>query len=87
MVVAATVLEHDLGASGDGDLLGRERVVEGVDVFGHAVDQFGDFLAEDLGDTGDRTSLATIPADKTARAAFIARSPGVIAGLPAAEMV
>jgi nicotinate-nucleotide pyrophosphorylase (carboxylating) len=44
-------------------------------------------LAEDIGDAGDRTSLATIPADKTARAAFIARSPGVIAGLPAAEMV
>jgi nicotinate-nucleotide pyrophosphorylase (carboxylating) len=44
-------------------------------------------LAEDLGDAGDRTSLATIPADKIARAAFIARAPGVIAGLPAAAMV
>jgi nicotinate-nucleotide pyrophosphorylase (carboxylating) len=44
-------------------------------------------LAEDLGDAGDRTSLATIPADKTARAAFVARSPGVIAGLPAAAAV
>ncbi len=44
-------------------------------------------LAEDLGDAGDRTSLATIPTDKFARAAFIARSPGVIAGLPAATMV
>jgi nicotinate-nucleotide pyrophosphorylase (carboxylating) len=44
-------------------------------------------LAEDLGDAGDRTSLATIPADKSARAAFVARSPGVIAGLPAAAMV
>lgn len=44
-------------------------------------------LAEDLGEAGDRTSLSTIPADATARAAFVARSPGVIAGLPAAEMV
>ncbi|MBA4064357.1 MAG: nicotinate-nucleotide diphosphorylase (carboxylating) [Isosphaera sp.] len=44
-------------------------------------------LAEDLGDTGDRTSLATIPEDATGRAAFVARSPGVVAGLPAAGMV
>jgi nicotinate-nucleotide pyrophosphorylase (carboxylating) len=44
-------------------------------------------LAEDLGTAGDRTSLATIPADKSATAAFVARSPGVVAGLPAAEMV
>ena len=44
-------------------------------------------LAEDLGDGGDRTSLATIPADKSARAAFIARVPGVIAGLPTAALV
>ncbi len=44
-------------------------------------------LAEDLGDTGDRTSLATIPADATASAAFVARSPGVVAGLPVAELV
>ena len=44
-------------------------------------------LAEDLGPTGDRTSLATIPAATTSRAAFVARSPGVVAGLPAAELV
>jgi nicotinate-nucleotide pyrophosphorylase (carboxylating) len=44
-------------------------------------------LAEDLGRTGDRTSLATIPAGTTATAAFVARSAGVVAGLPAAEMV
>jgi nicotinate-nucleotide pyrophosphorylase (carboxylating) len=44
-------------------------------------------LAEDLGTSGDRTSLSTIPADKTATAAFVARSPGVIAGLPAAALV
>jgi len=44
-------------------------------------------LAEDLGPTGDRTSLATIPAGSTATAALVARSPGVLAGLPAAAMV
>ena len=44
-------------------------------------------LAEDLGDCGDRTSLATIPADKRATAAFVARRSGVVAGLPVARMV
>ena len=44
-------------------------------------------LAEDLGTAGDRTSLATIPAGTTGQAAFVARSAGVVAGLPAAAMV
>jgi nicotinate-nucleotide pyrophosphorylase (carboxylating) len=44
-------------------------------------------LAEDLGDTGDRTTLALIPPDQPATAAFAARSPGVVAGLPAAAAV
>lgn len=44
-------------------------------------------LAEDLGETGDRTSTALIPADLPGRAVFAARSPGVVAGLPAAELV
>lgn len=44
-------------------------------------------LAEDLGDTGDRTSLATIPATAQATAAFVARSAGVVAGLPIAQWV
>ena len=44
-------------------------------------------LAEDLGTTGDRTSLSTIPADKQAVAAFVARTSGVLAGLPAAALV
>jgi nicotinate-nucleotide pyrophosphorylase len=35
-------------------------------------------LAEDLGTTGDRTSLATIPAATQSRAAFVARSAGVV---------
>ena len=44
-------------------------------------------LAEDLGTTGDRTSFATIPAAAMGTAAFVARLPGVVAGLPAAAMV
>ena len=44
-------------------------------------------LAEDLGDAGDRTSLATIPALKMATAAFVARDSGVVAGLSVARMV
>lgn len=44
-------------------------------------------LAEDLGTTGDRTSLATIPEATQAKAAFVARSPGVVAGLPVAARV
>ena len=43
-------------------------------------------LTEDLGNTGDRTSLATIPEATRARAAFVARSVGVVAGLPVAEL-
>jgi nicotinate-nucleotide pyrophosphorylase (carboxylating) len=44
-------------------------------------------LAEDLGPVGDRTSRALIPADRGGAAAFVARSAGVVAGLPAAAMV
>jgi nicotinate-nucleotide pyrophosphorylase (carboxylating) len=44
-------------------------------------------LAEDLGTTGDRTGMALIPADQSATAAFVARSGGVAAGLPAARIV
>lgn len=44
-------------------------------------------LAEDLGTTGDRTSLATIPEPTQASAAFVARGAGVVAGLPVAELV
>jgi nicotinate-nucleotide pyrophosphorylase (carboxylating) len=44
-------------------------------------------LAEDLGPVGDRTSLATIPATTQGTAAFVARSGGVLAGLPAAALV
>jgi nicotinate-nucleotide pyrophosphorylase (carboxylating) len=44
-------------------------------------------LAEDLGTAGDLTSQAIIPADLTGQAAFVARAPGVLAGLPAAQLV
>jgi nicotinate-nucleotide pyrophosphorylase (carboxylating) len=44
-------------------------------------------LAEDLGDAGDRTSSALIPADQPGRAAVVARTAGVVAGLPAAALV
>ncbi|HYH66884.1 MAG TPA: carboxylating nicotinate-nucleotide diphosphorylase [Urbifossiella sp.] len=44
-------------------------------------------LAEDLGAAGDRTSAALIPADQPGRAAFVARTAGVVAGLPAAALV
>ncbi len=38
-------------------------------------------LAEDLGDRGDITSEATIPADARGDGRFAARQPGVVAGL------
>jgi len=44
-------------------------------------------LAEDLGAAGDRTSRATIPESTRATAAFVARTEGVVAGLPVAERV
>src|SRR4051812_31232780 len=44
-------------------------------------------LREDLGERGDITTLAFIPAERTGRAAMVARSPGVLAGIPAAELV
>ncbi len=44
-------------------------------------------LAEDLGERGDVTSDALIPANRLARAAFVVRQPAVVAGLAAAAMV
>jgi nicotinate-nucleotide pyrophosphorylase (carboxylating) len=44
-------------------------------------------LAEDLGDDGDVTSQATMPEGLRGKAALVARSPGVLAGLEAAERV
>jgi nicotinate-nucleotide pyrophosphorylase (carboxylating) len=44
-------------------------------------------LTEDLSDDGDVTSRATIPDGRKGRAAFVARGPGVLAGLEAAERV
>jgi len=42
-------------------------------------------LAEDLGEAGDITTRATVPADAKARAVIAARKPGVIAGLDVAK--
>ncbi len=44
-------------------------------------------LAEDLGDEGDLTSLATIPPDARGSARLVARRPGVVAGLPVVAQV
>jgi nicotinate-nucleotide pyrophosphorylase (carboxylating) len=44
-------------------------------------------LAEDLRYGHDATTAATVPADAVAAAAFTAREPGVLAGLPAARAV
>lgn len=44
-------------------------------------------LAEDLGEAGDVTNVALVPADAVGRAAIVARAGGVIAGLPVAELV
>ncbi len=42
-------------------------------------------LAEDLGDAGDLTSVATIPAEARGVGIFVARAPGVVCGLPVVE--
>jgi nicotinate-nucleotide pyrophosphorylase (carboxylating) len=39
-------------------------------------------LAEDLGDVGDITSAATVPLTTSARARYVSRSNGIVAGLP-----
>jgi nicotinate-nucleotide pyrophosphorylase (carboxylating) len=44
-------------------------------------------LDEDLGTAGDLTSAALIPPDLQGQAAFVARSPGVVAGMPAVRIV
>jgi nicotinate-nucleotide pyrophosphorylase (carboxylating) len=44
-------------------------------------------LAEDLGVSGDITSIACVPEDATAKGAFVAREAGVLAGTAAASEV
>jgi len=43
-------------------------------------------LAEDLGHAGDLTTDAIIPADRAATVRLVSREPGVVAGLPLAEL-
>lgn len=44
-------------------------------------------LQEDLGSAGDLTSQAVIPPDLSGGADFVAHAPGVLAGLPAVQLV
>jgi nicotinate-nucleotide pyrophosphorylase (carboxylating) len=44
-------------------------------------------LAEDLGDKGDITTRATIPENARGSVRFVARAPGVLAGLPVLERI
>jgi len=44
-------------------------------------------LEEDLGTSGDLTSQAVIAREQPGRAAFVARTRGILAGLPAVSMV
>src|SRR5436189_39544 len=44
-------------------------------------------LEEDLGSAGDLTSQTIIPWDLQGRGVFVARAPGVVAGLPAVALV
>lgn len=44
-------------------------------------------IQEDLGSFGDCTTEALVPADAVGQAAVVVRQPGVVAGLPVAEMV
>ncbi len=44
-------------------------------------------LSEDLGEAGDVTASATIPPEAIGSARFVARTPGVVAGLPVAALV
>jgi nicotinate-nucleotide pyrophosphorylase (carboxylating) len=43
-------------------------------------------LREDLGEAGDVTSLALVPATAMGTARFVARADGIVAGLPAAAL-
>lgn len=43
-------------------------------------------LAEDLGRAGDVTAMACIPEDARMKAAFVARKPGVLAGIDAVRL-
>jgi nicotinate-nucleotide pyrophosphorylase (carboxylating) len=44
-------------------------------------------LAEDLGAPGDLTGQSTIPENARGAARFVARSPGVLSGLPVVALL
>lgn len=51
-----------------------------------AADVIARAYEEDLGDTGDLTTLATIPPGHRSVAKIVARAPGCVAGVPVVEM-
>jgi nicotinate-nucleotide pyrophosphorylase (carboxylating) len=53
----------------------------------YVVDLVERALREDVGDVGDVTTTATVPAGTTGVADFVPRKPGVVAGLPVAQYV
>ncbi|MGH8907042.1 MAG: carboxylating nicotinate-nucleotide diphosphorylase [Egibacteraceae bacterium] len=61
--------------------------VERVERVAGLADVIAAALAEDLGEAGDVTTLATVPAEAVAAAALVARQAGVVAGLEAARAV
>lgn len=69
----------DRPPDGDGDLYGLDR--------GQVEDLVRRALAEDLAGGVDVTSVATIPFDLQGTAAFVARAPGVVAGIGVAATV
>src|SRR6516164_3637728 len=71
----------------------RERAMQPLrDVIGFGEKERRNFeallpmaLTEDLDQVGDITTTATIPSQARGSAILVARSPGVLAGLPVAE--
>lgn len=59
------------------DLMANARLAPSIQIF----------LAEDLAEAGDVTTLATVPADALGSAQILAKQPGIIAGNWVAEMV
>ena len=65
-----------------GDKWNRQKM---LDLDGYAIDTFvRATLAEDFGEGGDLTSIATIPPTKLFSAAILTREPIVVAGMPIA---
>ncbi|GII84461.1 hypothetical protein Ssi03_24510 [Sphaerisporangium siamense] len=83
-----TYRRHDDGraASALGEHLEADLALAGLDPEAVAA-VVAAALAEDLAEAGDVTTIATVPAGRTAVADVVARADGVVAGLPVAEAV